>query len=99
MTTYLLHRPMTPRTAMSEESMQRMEALIPKLAHIEVQRARRQAVATSGKVVEARNGQLIESYADGMVRLIRTIAKPVAVAVGTKLRAAARLVAREKTSI
>ena len=38
---------------MSEESMQRMEALIPKLAHIEVQRARRQAVATSGKVVEA----------------------------------------------
>ena len=80
MTTYLLHRPMTPRTAMSEESMQRMEALIPKLAHIEVQRARRQAVATSGKVVEARNGQLIESYADGKVRVIRTIAKPVAVA-------------------
>ena len=99
MTTYLLHRPMTPRTAMSEESMQRMEALIPKLAHIAVQRARRQALATSGKVVEARNGQLIESYADGMVRLIRTIAKPVAVAVGTKRRATARLVAREKTSI
>ena len=99
MTTCLLHRPMTPRTAMGEESMQRMEALIPKLAHIAVQRARRQALATSGKVVEARNGQLIESYADGMVRLIRTIAKPVAVAVGTKRRATARLVAREKTSI
>lgn len=60
--------------------MQRMEALIPKLAHIAVRRARRQALATSGKVVEARNGQLIESYADGTVRLIRTIAKPVAVA-------------------
>ena len=80
MTTYLLHRPMPPRTAMSEESMQRMEALIPKVAHIAVQRARWQALATSGKVVEARNGQLIESYADGTVRLIRSIAKPVAVA-------------------
>ena len=79
--------------------MQRMEARIPKLAHIAVQRARRQALATSGKVVEARNGQLIESYADGTVRLIRTIAKPVAVAVGTKRWAAARLVAREKTYI
>ncbi|WP_369642601.1 hypothetical protein [Acidovorax sp. A79] len=41
---------------MSEESMQRMEALIPTLAHIAVRRARRQALAISGKVVEARNG-------------------------------------------
>ena len=80
MTTCLLHRPMTPRTAMGEESMQRMEALIPTLAHIAVQRARRQALATSGKVVEARNAQLIESYADGKAWVIRTIAKPVAVA-------------------
>lgn len=84
---------------MSEESMQRMEALIPTLAHIAAQRTRRQALAISGKVVEARNGQLIESYADGTARVIRPIAKPVAVAVGTKRRAAARLVAREKTSI
>lgn len=80
MTTYLLHRPMTPRTAMSEESMQLMEALAPTLAHIAVHRARRQALATSGKVVEARNAQLIESYTDGKARVIRTIAKPVAVA-------------------
>lgn len=81
--------------------MQRMEAVIPTLAHIAAQRARRQALAISGKVVEARNGQLIESYADGTARVIRTIAKPVAVAVavGTKRRAAAQLVAREKTSI
>ena len=79
--------------------MQRMEALIPTLAHIAVQRARWQALAISGKVMEAHDGQLIESYADGTVRVIRTIAKPVAVAVGTKRRAAARLVAREKTSI
>ena len=54
--------------------------------------------ATSGKVVDARDGQLIESYADGTVRLIRTIAKPVAVAVGTKRWAAARLEALGRLS-
>ena len=75
---------MSPPIAMSEESMQRMEALIPMLAHIAVQRARWHALATSGKVVEARNGQLIESYADGTVRVIRAIAKPMVVAMGTK---------------
>lgn len=80
MTTYLLHRPMTPRTAMSGESIQRMEVLIPTLVHIAMQGARWQALAISGKVVEARNGQLIGSYADGTARVIRTIAKPVAVA-------------------
>ncbi|MBS0573005.1 MAG: hypothetical protein JSS08_07130 [Proteobacteria bacterium] len=65
---------------MSEESMQPMEALAPTLAHIAVHRARRRALATSGKVIEARNAQLIESYTDGKARVIRTIAKPVAVA-------------------
>ena len=64
--------------------MQRMEALIPMLAHIAVQRARGHALATSGRVVEARDGQLIETAANGTVRVIRTIAKPMAVAVGTK---------------
>ena len=75
---------MSPPSAMNEESMQRMEALIPTLAHIAVQRARWQALAISGTVVEARNGQLIESYADGTVRVIRAIAKPMVVAMGTK---------------
>ena len=75
---------MTPSSAMNEESMQRMEAFIPMLAHIAVQRARWHALATSGKVVEARDGQLIETAANGTVRVIRTIAKPMAVAMGTK---------------
>ena len=75
---------MTPSSAMNEESMQRMEAFIPMLAHIAVQRARWHALAVSGKVVEARDGQLIESYADGTVRVIRAIARPMAVAMGTK---------------
>ncbi len=75
---------MSPPSAMNEESMQRMEAFIPVLAHIAVQRARWHALATSGKVVEARDGQLIETAANGTVRVIRTIAKPLAVAMGTK---------------
>ena len=68
----------------NEKSMQRMEAFIPTLAHIAVQRARWQALATCDKVVEARDGQLIETAANGTVRVIRTIAKPMAVAMGTK---------------
>jgi len=43
-----------------------------------------QALTTSGKVIEARNGQLIETTAEGTVRVIRSIAKPVAVTMGAK---------------
>ncbi len=71
-------------SSMSEESMQRMEACIPELAGSAVKRAYLQALTTSGKVVEARNGQLIETTAEGVVRVIRPIAKPVAVAMGAK---------------
>ena len=66
--------------------MQRMEAFIPTLAHIAVQRARWQALATCDKVVEARDGQLIETAANGTVRVIRTIAKPMAVSTSTEPR-------------
>ena len=64
--------------------MQRMEALIPTLAHIAVQRARWQALATSGKVLVARDGQLVETAANGTVRVNRHIAKPIPVALGAK---------------
>ena len=69
---------------MSEESMQRMEARIPELAGSAVKRAYLQALTTSGKVIEARNGQLNETTAEGTVRVIRSIAKPVAVTMGAK---------------
>lgn len=69
---------------MSEESMQRMEARIPELAGSAVKRAYLQALTISGKVIEARNGQLIETTAEGTMRVIRSIAKPVAVTMGTK---------------
>lgn len=71
-------------TRMSEESMQRMEARIPELAGNAVRLAYLQALTTSGKVIEARKGQLIETTAEGSVRVIRNIAKPTEVRVGEK---------------
>lgn len=75
---------MKTSSPMSEESMQRLEARIPELAGSAVKRAYLQALTISGKVIEARNGQLIETTAEGTVRVIRSIAKPVAVTMGTK---------------
>jgi hypothetical protein len=69
---------------MSEESMQHMEAQIPELAGTAVKRAYWQALTTTGKVLEARNGQLVETTSDGAVRVVRSIAKPIAVTMGTK---------------
>jgi hypothetical protein len=75
---------MTHPVPLSEESMLRMEAQIPELAHSAVKRAYLQALTTSGKVLEARNGELIETTADGSVRVMRSIAKPTDVVIGTK---------------
>lgn len=75
---------MTTTFRMSEESMQRMEAHIPELAGAAVKRAYWQALTTTGKVLEARNGQLVETTAEGSVRVMRNIAKPILVTVGTK---------------
>ena len=69
---------------MSEESMQHMEAQIPELAGSAVKRTYWQALTTTGKVLEARNGQLVETTADGSVRVMRSIAKPVSVTLGAK---------------
>lgn len=69
---------------MSEESMRRMEARIPDLAGTAVKRAYLQALTSTGKVLEARNGQLIETTAEGAVRVVRSIAKPISITMGTK---------------
>ena len=75
---------MTTPFQMSEESMQHMEAQIPELAGSAVKRAYLQALTTTGKVVEARNGQLVETHVEGTVRVLRSIAKPFAITIGTK---------------
>lgn len=77
-------RPMTSLSTMSEASMQDMEARISSLAQIAVQQARRQALATGGNLVEARDGQLVETAADDTVQVIRHISKPIPVALGAK---------------
>lgn len=69
---------------MSEDSMRRMEARIPELAVSALKRAYLQALTNSGKVIEARQGQLVETTAEGGVRVIRNIAKPIPVRIGEK---------------
>ncbi|PIG08290.1 hypothetical protein CLU84_1133 [Comamonas sp. 26] len=75
---------MMNHSRMSEESMQRMEARIPELAGSAFKLAYLQALTTNGKVIEARHGQLVETTAEGAVRVIRSIAKPTPVRVGEK---------------
>ncbi len=75
---------MTTTVPLSEESMQYMEARIPELASSAFACAYYQALTTNGKVLEARNGQLVETSAEGTVRVIRNIAKPLTVEIGVK---------------
>lgn len=75
---------MPPHSPFTEAAMQEVEARIPELASHAVKRAYQQALATSGKVIEARHGQLVEITAQGQQRIIRPLTPPTAVAVGTK---------------
>ena len=59
--------------------MQRMEARIPELAGSAFKLAYWQALTISGTVMEARHGELVETTAEGTVRVIRSIAKPTPV--------------------
>ncbi len=75
---------MKHKSVLSEKSMLTMEAQIPSLASGAVKRAYCQALTISGKVVEAVNGQLVETSSEGGQRVIRTLATPIAIAPGTK---------------
>ncbi|HEY9208232.1 MULTISPECIES: hypothetical protein [Acidovorax] len=78
---------------MTEESMKVLEAGIPKLAQGAFQRAHYQALTTSGKVMRAVNGQLVETHADGTEKVVRTIHSPVKVAMGAKFKLKPRVTA------
>ncbi len=78
---------------LTEESMQVLEAAIPRLAHGAFQRAYYEALTTSGKVMRAVNGQLVETYADGTETVIRAIHSPVKVTLGAKLQLKSRATA------
>ena len=69
---------------LTEESMKNLEAGIPRLAEGAFQRAYYQALTSSGMVLRAVNGQLVETHADGTETVIRVIHHPVQVKVGAR---------------
>lgn len=69
---------------LSEQAMLNLEARIPKLAQGAFKRAYDQALNTSGKVLRAVNGQLVETHADGTEVVIRRIKGPIKTVTGTK---------------
>lgn len=78
---------------LTEESMNVLEAGIPKLAQGAFQRAHYQALTTSGKVMRAVNGTLVETYADGSETVVRAIHSPVKVVMGARYKLKARATA------
>ena len=74
---------MKSRVQLSEKSMLAMESQIPELAGGAVKRAYYQALTTGWKVLEAVNGKLVETSADGEQRVIRDLQTPVPVVVGS----------------
>ena len=71
---------------LTEETMKVLEAGIPKLAEGALQRAYYQALTTSGKVMRAVNGNLVETHADGTETVLRAIHSPVRVTIGAKFK-------------
>ncbi|WP_043649995.1 hypothetical protein [Chitinilyticum litopenaei] len=74
---------MTKRV-LDEKTMRTLEARIPKLASGAFAQAYANALTVSGKVLVARKGQLVETHADGSERVIRQLAAPTQVTVGTR---------------
>jgi hypothetical protein len=72
------------KRVLNEQMMSKAELLIPRMAAMAINTAYRNALTISGKVVEARNGHLVEAHSDGRVRVIRELVKPLPVIVGTK---------------
>ncbi len=65
--------------------MSSLEAHIPELAQDAVRRAYLQALTTSGQVIEAVEGQLVATSADGNQKVICSLEnKPVPVSLGAR---------------
>lgn len=75
---------MDQKIVLTEKSMQIMEARIPELAGHAVQRAYYHALTTSGKVLEAVNGVLVETTVNGERKEIRRLTAPIFVEPGSK---------------
>lgn len=75
---------MSRNTVLSEKSMLRFEAQIPALAAQATHKAYLAALTLDGKVVEARNGLLLETSAEGESRVLRCLTQPLEVEIGMK---------------
>ena len=69
-----------------EDSMNSLEASIPKLAQGAFQSAHDQALTVSCKVMRAVNGTLVETYAERTETVVRAIHRPIKIAVGAKYK-------------
>ena len=73
-----------PKRVLTEQEMLYLEEMIPELAAAAFRLAEAEALMTSGKVVKAVNGKVIELYADGSTRVLKEIEPPMPVIPGTK---------------
>ncbi len=69
----------------SEEALTSLESRIPDMAQAAFSQAHLKALATSGKVLQVANGQLVELSAEGSVRVLKTLAPSFRVQAGVKL--------------
>jgi len=70
---------------LDEQVMSYLEARIPELAEGAVKQAYCKNLAAGRKVVEAVNGQLVESSPDGSTRVIKPLEAPTPVVPGQRL--------------
>lgn len=70
---------------LDEKSMSFQEAGIPELAEGAIKQAYYQTLAAGCTVLEAVNGQLIESSPDGSTRVLRSLPKAVPVTPGQRI--------------
>jgi len=75
---------MGQKNVLNEKAMQRMESSIPELASGAFKRAYHHALSTSGKVVEAANGKLVETSVDGSERVIKPLPASIPVQIGAR---------------
>jgi hypothetical protein len=71
-------------SALPESEMQAFEELIPELAQIAVKIAHNEALALGATVLEAINGELVETFANGERRFIKSLPAPYKVELGAK---------------
>lgn len=69
---------------LDENAMSYLETRIPELAEGAVKQAYCKNLAAGRKVVEAVNGQLIESFPDGTSRVIKSLVAPTPVVPGQR---------------